>query len=114
MSAADNAEVSLERALVQRAWRDTQFSELLTQDPRAALAMLGVETSPDVKFDIRCQKRDTLYYAIPPAAPSEESAPKVINQMDLWRSADMFCWVMPQALKVELLRMRQSYRRNRT
>lgn len=114
MSAADNAEVSLERALVQRAWRDARFSELLMQDPRAALAMLGVDTSPDVKFDIRCQQRDTLYYAIPPATPSGESAPKVINQMDLWRSADMFCWVMPQALKVELLRMRQSYRRNRT
>lgn len=114
MSAADKADASLERALVERAWRDADFTRMLEQDPRGALALLGVETSPGVRFDIRCQKRDTLYYVIPPLADSPQDAQTVINQMDLWRSAEMFCWVMPQALKVELLRMRQSYRRNRT
>jgi hypothetical protein len=32
--------------------------------------------------------------------------------MDLWESGDLFCWIMPQALKLELLRMRQSFRSN--
>jgi len=36
----------------------------------------------------------------------------VINQMDLWQSGELFCWIMPQALKLELLRMRESFRRN--
>jgi len=30
----------------------------------------------------------------------------VINQMDLWRSGDMFCWVLPETLKFALLDMR--------
>jgi hypothetical protein len=41
-----------------------------------------------------------------------EDASSIINQMDLWQSAELFCWIMPQALKLELLGMRQSYRRN--
>jgi hypothetical protein len=32
--------------------------------------------------------------------------------MDLWQSGELFCWIMPQTLKLELLRMRQSFRRN--
>lgn len=114
MSTANPKDLSLEHALVARAWRDTAFARLLEHAPREALAQLGVDTSPDVTFDIRCQRRDTLYYVIPPVAPNPDEADRVINQMDLWRSADLFCWVMPQELKIELLGMRQSYRRNRT
>jgi hypothetical protein len=114
MSTTNPKDLSLEHALVERAWRDAAFARLLERSPREALALLGVETSPDVALDIRCQRRDTLYYVIPPLATNEDDADRVINQMDLWRSADLFCWVMPQALKIELLRMRQSYRRNRT
>jgi len=102
----------LERRLVERAWRDPAFAALLQADPRRALADLGVEVSPDVRIDVRQQRRDTLYFVIPPLAETPEAAGSVINQMDLWESGDLFCWVMPQALKLELLRMRQSYRRN--
>ena len=49
---------------------------------------------------------------IPPLASKPEDAETVINQMDLWESGDLFCWIMPQALKLELLRMRQSFRKN--
>ena len=49
---------------------------------------------------------------IPPLAAKPEDAKTVINQMDLWKSGDLFCWIMPQALKLELLRMRQSFRSN--
>jgi len=103
---------SLERRLVELAWTDPAFAELLQKDPRQALAIIGVVVSPGVKIDVRQQRRDTLYFVIPPPAATHEDAEKVINQMDLWHSSDLFCWIMPQALKLELLRMRQSFRKN--
>jgi hypothetical protein len=103
---------TLERALIDRAWRDPEFRKALEVDPKAALASMGVEVSDHVKIDIRVQRRDTLYYVIPPLAGRAEDASSIINQMDLWQSAELFCWIMPQALKLELLGMRQSYRRN--
>jgi hypothetical protein len=101
---------TLERALTERAWRDPGFARLLKRNPRSALAAMGVEVSDNVKIDIRMQRRDTLYFVIPPPAERSEDADKVINQMDMWQSGDLFCWIMPQALKLELLKMRQSYR----
>jgi hypothetical protein len=105
-------DASLERRLVELAWTDPAFAQLLRTDPRQALATIGVEVSPGVKIDVRQQRRDTLYFVIPPLAPKPEDAETVINQMDLWESGDLFCWIMPQALKLELLRMRQSFRKN--
>jgi len=101
---------SLERRLVELAWTDPGFAELLTKDPRRALASIGVKISPGVKIDVRQQQRDTLYFVIPPLASMPEEAETVVNQMDLWESGDLFCWIMPQALKLELLDMRQSFR----
>lgn len=103
---------SLERALVEKAWRDPEFRKAIETDPKSALKSIGVEISDRVKIDIRMQRRDTLYYVIPPLAAHEDDAETIINQMDLWQSAELFCWIMPQALKLELLGMRQSYRRN--
>ncbi len=103
---------SLEKRLVELAWTDPAFAKLLREDPRQALASIGIEVSPNVKLDVRQQRRDTLYFVIPPLAETPKDADTVINQMDLWESADLFCWMMPQALKLELLRMRQSFRRN--
>lgn len=103
---------SLERRLVELAWTDSEFAELLQKDPRQALASIGVEVSPGIKIEVRQQQRDTLYFVVPPLAESSENAERVINQMDLWQSGDLFCWIMPQALKLELLRMRQSFRRS--
>lgn len=103
-------EQTLERALTERAWRDPDFARLLETDPRSALAAMGIEVSDDVRIDVRMQRRDTLYFVIPPLAERPEDADKVINQMDMWQSGDLYCWIMPQALKLELLKMRQSYR----
>lgn len=103
---------SLERRLVELAWTDPAFARLLQTDPRQALARIGVEVSPGVKIDIRQQRRDTLYFVVPPPAETAKDADTVINQMDLWESGDLFCWMMPQSLKLELLRMRQSFRKS--
>jgi len=110
--AKNSPDVSLERRLIELAWTDPAFAELLRKEPRRALASIGVELSPDIKIDVRQQRRDTLYFLIPPLAAKPEDAERVIDQMDLWGSDDIFCWIMPQALKLELLRMRQSFRRN--
>ena len=101
---------TLERALTERAWRDPDFARLLESDPKSALKAIGVEVSDNAKINVRMQRRDTLYFVIPPLADRPEDADKVINQMDLWQSGDLFCWITPQALKLELLKMRQSYR----
>ena len=109
---AEREGASLERRLIELAWTNSAFAALLRKDPRGALAVIGVEVSPGVKIDVRQQRRDTLYFVIPPLAAKPEDAEKVIDQMDLWQSAELFCWMMPQALKLELLRMRQSFRSN--
>ena len=103
---------SLERRLVELVWTDPAFAELLRKDPHRALSSIGVEVSSSIKIDVREQRRDTLYFVVPPLAIRPEEAETVIDQMDLWGSGDLFCWIMPQALKLELLRMRQNFRRN--
>ncbi|MBF6358534.1 nitrile hydratase [Nocardia farcinica] len=101
----------LERALTERAWRDLAFADELRTDPAAALARLGVEVPPGLRIDVRVQRRDTLYYVVPPAADDGGSGDEIVNQMDLWRSGDQFCWILPQHAKVALLAMRQAHRR---
>ncbi len=82
----------------------------MEHDPKAALKVSGVTVPDRVNLKIRMQRRDTLYFVIPPLARHPEDAIAVINQMDLWQSADLFCWIMRQALQLELLAMRQAYR----
>lgn len=105
----------LETALTERAWRDPGYAELLRHDPVEALAQIGVRLPAGVRVDVRIQDPNTLYYLIPPLIPpvvdpANSSEPRVINQMDLWRSGDVFCWVMPEKLKLVLLDMRRQYR----
>jgi hypothetical protein len=105
------ADASLERRLVELAWTDPAFAERLGRDPRGALESIGVAVPAGVRIDVRQQRRDTLYLLIPPPATKPEEADEVIEQMDLWQSGDLFCWIMPQAHKLDLLAMRESFRR---
>lgn len=97
----------LEDALTKLAWADPSVAD----DPHAALARLGVTVPEGLQVDVRVQRRDTLYFVIPPAAAAGGEAAGVVNQMDLWRSGDQFVWVMPQDAKVALLDMREQCRR---
>lgn len=103
----------LETELTARAWRDPRFARRLRTDPADALAELGITLPEHVKLDIRVQDPNTLYFVIPPLrsqpAPEQPAAP---NQMDLWRSRDIFTWMLPERLKLHLLAMRQQYRRS--
>ena len=66
-----------------------------------------MELPPGLWLDVRQQRRDTLYFVIPPPAATPEDARRPINQRDLWQSGDLFCWMLPRALKLALLRVRQ-------
>lgn len=103
-----NDNLGLEDALTELAWADPSVAD----DPHAALARLGVTVPDGVQVDVRVQRRDTLYFVIPPAAADGGQAAGVVNQMDLWRSGDQFVWVMPQDAKVALLDMREQCRRH--
>ncbi|EPD91535.1 Rid family hydrolase [Streptomyces albus] len=104
-----------ETALTRRAWEDPSFAARLEREPLEALASMGVHVPPGVKVQVRLQKRDTLYYVLPPAKrPDEPDRSEPVNLMDLWRSGDNFVWLLPERLKTELLAMRRSFLGART
>lgn len=101
---------SMERKLTELAWRDPKFRKLLEKDLKAVFKEIGMELPENIKLDVRQQRRDTYYYVIPPPADTiDESKP--INQMDVWQSADLFVWIMPEKVKEQLLNMRQTFKR---
>jgi hypothetical protein len=101
------ADGSLETALARLAWGDPRACD----DSDAVLARLGVEVPPGMRVEMRVQRRDTLYFVIPPAEADGGDPDHVLNQMDLWSSGDQFVWILPQDAKVALLEMREQYRR---
>ncbi|MFF0693379.1 Rid family hydrolase [Streptomyces tendae] len=105
----------LETALTRRAWKDPSFAARLEREPLEALASMGVRVAPGVKVQVRLQRRDTLYYVLPPAKrPDEPDRSEPVNLMDLWRSGDNFVWLLPERLKIELLAMRRGFHEART
>jgi hypothetical protein len=98
--------VELEDALTELAWADPSICD----DPAEALARLGVSVPEGLRVDVRIQRRDTLYFVIPPAAADGGEVDDVVNQMDLWRSGDQFVWIMAQDAKVALLERREQCR----
>ncbi|HUL99974.1 MAG TPA: nitrile hydratase [Mycobacterium sp.] len=98
--------VELEQALTQLAWADPSVVDA----PVAALARLGVTVPDGLRLDVRIQRRDTLYFVVPPMASDGGEVDGVVNQMDLWGSGDQFVWIMGQDAKVALLDMREQRR----
>jgi hypothetical protein len=101
-----------ERELTQRVWTDDEFAARLENDPAGALKVMGVEVPPGVKVKVVVQRRDRVYFTIPPARPSE-SLPRSepLNQMDLWSSQGLFIWLVPVAAKFKLLALRNAARK---
>lgn len=102
----DRSGSDLERALTVLAWSDPSAVE----DGAAALGALGVEVPHGMQIDLRVQRRDTLYFVIPPAAGDGGDPDRVVDQMDLWGSGDQFVWILPQDAKLDLLDLREQYR----
>ena len=102
----DRSGSDLEQALTALAWRDPSAVE----DGASPLAALGVDVPTGMRVDLRVQRRDTLYFVIPPAAGDGADPDRVVDQMDLWSSGDQFVWILPQDAKVDLLDLREQYR----
>lgn len=103
--------LNFENALTLNAWKDPEFREELERDANAALQSLDVAVPEGVKVVVRVQRPDTLYYMIPPLAAGDDDLKQPINQTDLWKSGELFLWILPEALKVTLLQMRQAFRK---
>src|SRR5690242_15348590 len=86
---AERAANDLEYVLTKKIWEEPGLQAAAEKDPVAVLASIGVTVPSDVKVKIIVQRRDTLYFTIPPAKKAgAASTPAPTNQMDLWSSGD--------------------------
>jgi len=100
-----------ERELTERVWADDAFAARLEASPAEALQSIGMPVPPGIKVKIVVQKRDRIYFTIPPARSPDSPAPAApLNQMDLWSSQGLFIWLVPVAAKFELLALRNAAR----
>ncbi|TCT03618.1 hypothetical protein [Aquabacter spiritensis] len=100
-----------ERELTKRVWSDDGFAAQVESDPVAALGSMGVEVPAGVKVKIVVQRRDRVYFTIPPARTPNAPPPTApLNQMDLWSSQGLFIWLVPVAAKFKLLALRNAAR----
>jgi hypothetical protein len=101
-----------ERELTKRVWMDDAFAEQIETNPVQALKSMGVEVPAGVKVRVVAQRRDTIYFTIPPARdPQSPPPPTPLNQMDLWSSKGLFIWLVPVAAKFKLLALRNAARK---
>lgn len=100
-----------ERELTKRVWTDDEFAAEVESNPAGALAAMGIEVPSGVKVKVVVQRRDTIYFTIPPARdPGSAPAATPLNQMDLWSSKGLFVWLVPVAAKFKLLALRNAAR----
>jgi len=100
-----------ERELTQRVWDDDAFAAEVESDPVAALTSMGVEVPAGIKVKVVVQRRDRVYFTIPPARDPQSPPPAAaLNQMDLWSSQGLFIWLVPVAAKFKLLALRNAAR----
>ena len=99
-----------ELLLTRKVWEDYIFAEQVQKDPDTALKSLGIKIPTGVKLKVIIQKRDTIYFTIPPFQEGSASYDKeiLLNQIDLWSSANLFIWLASVSLKTALLQMRNS------
>lgn len=52
--------------ITKLAWDDPEFAKSLEKDPVAALKSKGIKVPKDIKLNIIVQKKNTIYFSIPP------------------------------------------------
>ncbi len=94
----------LENQIIQRAWQDAQFRQLLQEDPRKAIGeVLGFELPPHLKIHVLEEKEDTFYLVIPPNPNVSEEVPLSAEELDLVAGGGMFTVMGPQRLSLCLI-----------
>jgi len=101
-----------ERNLTKRIWTDDRFAAQVESNPAEAFRSMGIEVPTGVKVKVVVQRRDTVYFTIPPARDARSPPPTApLNQMDLWSSKGLFIWLVPVAAKFKLLALRNAARK---
>lgn len=101
-----------ERELTRRVWTDDAFAARVERDPVGALGSMGIEVPAGLRVKVVVQRRDRIYFTIPPVRDPASPAPTAaLNQMDLWSSKGLFVWLVPVAAKFKLLTLRNAARR---
>ena len=94
----------LEQQIIERAWQDDQFRQLLLEDPRRAIGeMLGVELPSHLKIHVLEERADSLYLVLPPNPNGREEAPLSPEELDLVAGGSMFTVMGPQRLSLCLI-----------
>jgi hypothetical protein len=100
-----------EAALTRRVWTDDAFAARVESDPVGALGAMGIEVPTGLQVKVVVQRRDRIYFTIPPVRAVGSSPPTApLNQMDLWSSKGLFVWLVPVAAKFKLLALRNAAR----
>ncbi|SHE79301.1 hypothetical protein SAMN02745157_0948 [Kaistia soli DSM 19436] len=100
-----------ERKLTRRVWADDAFADRLEERPDEALQSIGLSVPAGVKVKVVVQKRDRIYFTIPPVrSPGSPPPTAPLNQFDLWSSKGLFIWLVPVAAKFKLLALRNAAR----
>ncbi|MBF6332219.1 nitrile hydratase [Nocardia transvalensis] len=102
-----NVPDDMEAAITRRGWTDPEFPEQVRHNPVEALSTLGIEVPKGLAVDIRVQQRNTLYFCLPPVPRQSDHG--MVNQMDLWGTAEMFVWAMPLQVAPLGLAMRKGF-----
>lgn len=94
----------LESQLIERAWRDEAFRQLLLNDPRTAIAeVLGFNLPDHVQIHVVEEQENDLYLVIPPNPNSKDEAPLSPMELDLVAGGSMFTVMGPQRLSLCLI-----------
>jgi hypothetical protein len=101
-----------EEDLTRRVWTDDAFAARVEDDPVGALGTMGIEVPAGLKVKVVLQRRDRIYFTIPPVRDVGSAPPAApLNQMDLWSSEGLFVWLVPVAAKFKLLALRNAARK---
>lgn len=101
-----------EAELTRRVWMDDAFAARVESDPVGALGSMGIEVPAGLKVKVVVQRRDRIYFTIPPVRNPGSAPPAApLNQMDLWSSKGLFVWLVPVAAKFRLLALRNATRK---
>lgn len=101
-----------EADLTRRVWTDDAFAARVESDPVGALSTMGIAVPAGLKVKVVVQRRDRIYFTIPPVRDPASAPPSApLNQMDLWSSKGLFVWLVPVAAKFKLLVLRNAARK---
>ncbi|MCS6959847.1 MAG: NHLP leader peptide family RiPP precursor [Pseudanabaenaceae cyanobacterium SKYGB_i_bin29] len=94
----------LESEIIERAWRDEGFRQLLLADPKRAIGeVLGWELPAHITIHVLEEQTDTLYLVIPPNPNAKEEKALSPEELDLVAGGSMFTVMGPQRLSLCLI-----------